>query len=81
MKGILLVSAVMLCCHVLNAQNRIEGKISDEDNSPLAGATIFVSDMNLGSVSDENGIYRLANLPNFKGSKPVQSRKEFRLKF
>jgi len=52
--------------HITNAQNKITGKITDQDNLSLTGATIFVSDMNIGTVSDKNGDYQLINLPNGK---------------
>ena len=50
--------------HALNAQNKITGKISDQDNLPLTGAAIFIPDLNKGTVSDNNGNYELTNLPN-----------------
>lgn len=52
--------------HITNAQNKITGKITDQDNLSLTGATIFVSDMKIGTVSDKNGYYQLINLPNGK---------------
>lgn len=51
-----------------NAQNKIVGKITDQDNLPLPGATIFISDMNKGTISDKNGKYQLVNLPDGKNS-------------
>jgi iron complex outermembrane receptor protein len=52
--------------HISNAQNKITGKITDQDNLPLIGASIFVHDMNKGTVSNSNGTYALSNLPNGK---------------
>ncbi len=52
--------------HISNAQNKISGKIIDQDNLPLIGASIFVPDMNKGTVSNSSGTYELSNLPNGK---------------
>ncbi len=66
MKKILVVCCVMLSYRMVNAQNIITGKITDQNNEPLTGATIFIPDMNKGTVSKSNGNYELMNLPNGK---------------
>ena len=55
---------MILSYHITNAQNNIKGKITDQNNAPLPGATIFVPDLNKGTVSDRNGNYELVSLPN-----------------
>jgi iron complex outermembrane receptor protein len=55
-----------LSFNVTSAQNKITGKISDQDNLPLPGTTIFIPDLNKGTVSDKYGNYELLNLPNGK---------------
>lgn len=57
---------MILSYHISNAQNKITGKIVDQDNLPLVGANIFVPDMNKGTTSNNNGMYELSNLPNGK---------------
>lgn len=57
---------MILSYHISNAQNKITGKITDQDNLPLIGASIFVPDMNKGTISNSNGTYELSNLPNGK---------------
>ena len=57
---------VVMLYHISNAQNKITGKITDQDNLPLIGASIFIHDMNKGTVSNSNGTYALSNLPNGK---------------
>ena len=52
--------------HSTGAQNKIAGKITDQNHLPLTGAAIFIADMNKGTVSDINGNYELLNLPNGK---------------
>jgi iron complex outermembrane receptor protein len=57
---------VVMLYHISNAQNKITGKITDQDKLPLIGASIFIHDMNKGTVSNTNGTYALSNLPNGK---------------
>ncbi len=57
---------MILSYHISNAQNKITGKITDQDNLPLIGVSIFVPDMNKGTTSDNIGAYELSNLPNGK---------------
>jgi len=57
---------MILLYHIANAQNKITGKITDQDKQPLIGATVFIPDMNKGTVSNSNGDYELMNLPNGK---------------
>ncbi len=57
---------MVLFYHNANAQNRISGKITDQDNLPVIGANIFIPEMNKGTVSNSYGAYELSNLPNGK---------------
>jgi iron complex outermembrane receptor protein len=66
MKKIFIICVMILSYHLSNAQNKISGKIIDQENLPLIGASIFVSDMNKGTVSNSSGTYELSNLPNGK---------------
>ena len=66
MKKNLITCVLILFWYSLNAQNRIEGKITDLNNVPLIGATVFISDLNKGTSADENGNYQLTNIPNGK---------------
>jgi len=66
MKNIFIICVMVLSYHITNAQNRITGKITDQNNLPLVGATIFIPDMNKGTVSNSNGKFEIFNLPNGK---------------
>jgi len=57
---------MILVYQIANAQNKISGKVTDQNNQPLIGATVFIPEMNKGTVSNNNGDYELANLPNAK---------------
>jgi iron complex outermembrane recepter protein len=64
MKNVIIICVMILSYHITKAQNKISGKILDQDNLPLIGATVFVPDLNKGTVSNANGSYELSNLPN-----------------
>jgi len=64
MKNILFVVVMILLYHTTLAQNKISGIITDQDNSLLPGATVFIPEINKGTVSDETGKYELTGLPN-----------------
>jgi len=48
------------------AQNKISGIITDQNHQPLVGATIFIPEMNKGTVANNDGSYELSNLPSGK---------------
>ncbi len=55
----------MVCwCTMSYAQNKIKGSIIDQDSIPLPGATIFINELNKGTITDQQGNYELTNLPN-----------------
>jgi len=56
----------MLLYNVINAQNRITGKIMDQDSIKLPGAIVFIPDLNKGTVSDSSGFFELTDLPDGK---------------
>lgn len=66
MKKILIICVMVLSYYISNAQNIISGKITDPDNLPLTGVSVFVPEMNKGTTSNSNGVYELSNLPNGK---------------
>ena len=48
------------------AQNKISGTITDQNNQPLVNASVFIPDLNKGTVSDKQGHYEIQNLPSGK---------------
>lgn len=47
------------------SQNSITGKTMDKENgSSLPGVNVFIHEVSIGTTSDENGNYKLQNLPN-----------------
>ena len=47
----------------LNAQNKISGTITDKENQPIKGVSVFVSDLHKSSSTDEKGNFSINNLP------------------
>jgi iron complex outermembrane recepter protein len=49
----------------LHAQNVVSGKITDAvSGSPLAGASVYITDLKLGAVSGKDGVYLFRDLPS-----------------
>ena len=66
MKKSLIICVFILSFHDILAQNTIQGIVCEQDNTPLIGATIFLPEMNKGTVTDGNGFYKLSGLPSGK---------------
>jgi len=48
----------------LSAQNKLSGKITDNNNTPLTGVEIYSSELHRGTTSDIDGNYVFYNIPN-----------------
>lgn len=64
----ILISTFTLLSFSLNAQKdpgrySLSGRITDTSGAPLAGASVYISDLKKGSVSDVNGNYQIENIP------------------
>lgn len=66
MKRIVLVFFVLFLLLKVNAQNQINGVVSDSDKQPLPGATIFLPELNKGTTANKAGEFLLNNLPTGK---------------
>jgi iron complex outermembrane recepter protein len=66
MKKIFIYCAFIFICHQINAQNLIKGRVTDINNLPLTGATVFLPDLNKGTTSDHDGFFKLSGLPSGK---------------
>lgn len=49
---------------VAHSQNKISGKITNAQNEPLLGVTVYIEELQKGTSTNENGDYELFNLPN-----------------
>ncbi len=66
MRKLFFLCAFILLFYDTYAQNLIKGKITDQDNLPLTGATIFLPELNKGTMADKNGLFKLSDLPSGK---------------
>ena len=49
---------------MLQAQNALSGIVTDNQNSPLAGVSVYMPELHKGTTTDANGSYSFTNLPN-----------------
>ncbi|MGE4586696.1 MAG: TonB-dependent receptor [Mangrovibacterium sp.] len=70
MKRIFMICVMVVSFHVLNAQTQLEGKITDKAGNPLPGISVYLPDLNKGTVSSDKGEYLIEKLP--KGNIKIQ---------
>jgi iron complex outermembrane receptor protein len=66
MKKIVSVFLVLFLLFKVNAQNQITGVVNDTSTQPLAGATIFLPELNKGTTANQAGEFLITNLPTGK---------------
>jgi iron complex outermembrane receptor protein len=49
---------------MLQAQNTLSGIVTDKNNQPIKGVSVYASELHKGTATDENGKYVFTNLPN-----------------
>lgn len=64
MKNLWTLLFLFLLIGTVEGQNSLFGTVVDTDREPLPGAAIELKDQGHGSVSDSDGFYRFANLPD-----------------
>ena len=64
MRKYIFICTLLLFHYTTGAQNTITGRITSKDNIPLPGATIYIPDLNKGTVADHEGHFQLSELPN-----------------
>ena len=63
MKKIFILGLMALLCHFASAQHKLSGSVITGNSQPLPGVTIYIQEINKGTISDANGYYQLNNLP------------------
>ncbi|MBN1463193.1 MAG: TonB-dependent receptor [Paludibacteraceae bacterium] len=66
MKKIVLFFFVLFLFIKVNAQNQIKGKVTDINNEPLIGASVFLPELNKGTITNQTGEYLISNIPKGK---------------
>lgn len=65
-RKILLLGILCACVIFTSAQNRsssVSGQIKTSDGEPLPGATVKLHKTNYGTLTDQNGNFKLSNIP------------------
>jgi iron complex outermembrane recepter protein len=65
-KRFIIIVIIFFSIQIIKAQNLIKGLIFDQEYRPLPGATIYIIDLNKGTVSDSTGAYLSGNIPDGK---------------
>jgi len=66
MKKIALIFFMLFLLIKIHAQNHIKGKVTDINNEPLIGASVFLPELNKGTITDQSGEYVISNVPGGK---------------
>lgn len=66
MRKIYIFIVILILLNISSAQNHVSGKITDSEDRPLTGANVYLPELNIGVISDQNGDYFFNNLPNGK---------------
>ena len=66
-KMMLLAVVFITMTQAASAQNIFKGKVIDQNtHKPIAGASVLIPDLKIGTSADANGFYELKNLPGGK---------------
>ena len=63
MKKILIALFIGFSAYI-NAQNKISGTLSDKENNPIKGVTVYIPELHKSSETDENGEYSINSVPS-----------------
>ncbi len=61
-----LIAILYIFPMALFAQNKIEGRVTDNNNDPIPAATILVENTDIGTSTDSDGRFILENVPRTK---------------
>lgn len=66
MKHLLFIVLSFVFCITINAQTLIKGKVTDNNNNPLPGASVYLPNQGKGVLCNENGEYIIEDIPEGK---------------
>ncbi|MBO9583260.1 MAG: TonB-dependent receptor [Flavobacterium sp.] len=59
-----IIALILGFSSILTAQNSVSGIVTDNQNKPLPGVSVYAPELHKGTTTDANGKYELNNLPN-----------------
>jgi iron complex outermembrane receptor protein len=60
----IIIALILGFSGLINAQNTVSGTVTDLQNQPVPGVSVYAPELHKGTTTDENGKYTLNNLPN-----------------
>ncbi len=64
MKNYIVFLLIFFAPYMIGAQNTMEVLVKDQDTrAPLAGATVYIEELNRGEVADSTGLLAISNIP------------------
>ena len=59
----LIFALVVSCTALMQSQNTVSGKITDANNKTLSGVSVYIQELQKGTLSKPDGTYSLTNVP------------------
>lgn len=59
----IIIALILGFSSLINAQNTVSGTVTDLQNQPVPGVSVYIAELHKGTTTDENGKYNLNNLP------------------
>ncbi|MCV9930013.1 TonB-dependent receptor [Flavobacterium sp. LS1R49] len=59
----IIIALILGFSGLINAQNTVSGTVTDLQNQPVPGVSVYAPELHKGTTTDENGKYTLNNLP------------------
>ncbi|MEG2103479.1 MAG: carboxypeptidase-like regulatory domain-containing protein, partial [Flavobacterium sp.] len=60
----IIIALILGFSGLLSAQNSVSGIVTDTQNQPMPGVSVYAPELHKGTTTDANGKYELNNLPN-----------------
>ena len=60
----IIITLILGISTMLQAQNTVSGTVTNLQNQPIKGVSIYAAELHKGTTTDEKGNYTLTNLPN-----------------
>lgn len=59
----IIIALILGFSGLINAQNTVSGTVTDLQNQPVPGVSVYAPELHKGTTTDEHGKYTLSNLP------------------
>ncbi|QBN19494.1 TonB-dependent receptor [Flavobacterium nackdongense] len=59
----IIIALILGFTAIVSGQNSVSGKITDTNNQPIIGVSVYAPELQKGTMTNENGKYTLSNIP------------------